>query len=433
MTKVRGAVSPDGSGIAAHERASHQPTLTPKPVLTETWQASSLTLSTCPVRRTLRRMAASTGSGDAAAQRCEASYRALLEQIPAVVFMAYLDRGIGEAYVSPQIEAALGFSQEEWLEDPVRWYRQIHPEDKQRWSVEAADMFLSGKPLAFGLSGDRARWPRGLVSLRSQDGPPRRRPPLVHSGRRLRHHRPEADRRSSAAGAQPRFRDSGHRRRAGHRARPRRTHRALQSRLRTDSPATRFEEVRGRHLWELFAAPEEIERFQSDLPQHVRRTTPPTSTRATGSSRRRVAALISWSGTALAGEKGEPAYIIATGIDITERKRLEKAILEISAREQRRIGQDLHDGLGQHLTGIAFMSKVQEQKLAEKGSPDAADAAKIVRLVNEAINKTRELSRGLLPVVSDRGPDVCACSSGPTKWRICSACRCRFRLRSSRC
>jgi hypothetical protein len=44
--------------------------------------------------------------------------------------MAYLDRGIGEAYVSPQIEAVMGFSQSEWLEDPVRWYQQIHPDDK---------------------------------------------------------------------------------------------------------------------------------------------------------------------------------------------------------------------------------------------------------------------------------------------------------------
>ncbi|MGH9504111.1 MAG: PAS domain-containing protein, partial [Terriglobales bacterium] len=72
----------------------------------------------------------------------EARYRALVEQIPAVVFMAYLDRGTGEAYVSPQIEAALGFSQEEWLEDPVRWYSHINPDDKQRWSSEAAEMFL---------------------------------------------------------------------------------------------------------------------------------------------------------------------------------------------------------------------------------------------------------------------------------------------------
>jgi PAS domain S-box-containing protein len=76
-----------------------------------------------------------------------AIYRALVEQIPAVVFMAQLDRGIGEAYVSPQIQATLGFSQEEWLEDPIRWYQQIHPDDRQRWSVEAAQMFLSGKPL----------------------------------------------------------------------------------------------------------------------------------------------------------------------------------------------------------------------------------------------------------------------------------------------
>ena len=61
--------------------------------------------------------------------------------------MAYLDQGIGEAYVSPQIEATLGFTQKEWLEDPVRWYQQIHPDDKNRWSSEAADMFLTGKPL----------------------------------------------------------------------------------------------------------------------------------------------------------------------------------------------------------------------------------------------------------------------------------------------
>jgi PAS domain S-box-containing protein len=77
----------------------------------------------------------------------EAGYRTLVEQIHAVVFMAYLDKGIGEAYVSPQIESMLGFSQEEWLNDPVLWYRQVHPEDKERWSIEASQMFLSGQPL----------------------------------------------------------------------------------------------------------------------------------------------------------------------------------------------------------------------------------------------------------------------------------------------
>jgi PAS domain S-box-containing protein len=86
-------------------------------------------------------------SGGLALSEVDARYRTLVEQIPAVVFMAFLDKGIGEAYVSPQIEAMLGFTQEEWLNDPVRWYQQIHPEDKERWSVEAADLFISGQPL----------------------------------------------------------------------------------------------------------------------------------------------------------------------------------------------------------------------------------------------------------------------------------------------
>ncbi|NJM54151.1 MAG: PAS domain S-box protein [Blastocatellia bacterium] len=74
-------------------------------------------------------------------------YRVLVEQIPAIVFMSFLDRGISEAYISPQIETMLGFTQAEWLEDPIRWFEQLHEEDKIRWSIEAAQMFLSGEPL----------------------------------------------------------------------------------------------------------------------------------------------------------------------------------------------------------------------------------------------------------------------------------------------
>ena len=85
--------------------------------------------------------------------------------------MAYLDKGIGEAYVSPQIEAALGFSQSEWLEDPVRWYQQVHPDDKARWSVEAAEMFLYRQTAAIGVPGHRARRTGALVPVRSQDDP----------------------------------------------------------------------------------------------------------------------------------------------------------------------------------------------------------------------------------------------------------------------
>ncbi len=77
-----------------------------------------------------------------------ARYKALVDQIPAVIFMAFLDEGVSEAYVSPHIETVLGFTQQEWLNDPVRWYQHIHPDDRGRWNVEAAQLVLSGQPLS---------------------------------------------------------------------------------------------------------------------------------------------------------------------------------------------------------------------------------------------------------------------------------------------
>jgi PAS domain S-box-containing protein len=227
----------------------------------------------------------------------EAKYRALLEQIPGVVFMAYLDRGIGEAYVSPQIETSLGFSQAEWLEDPVRWYSRIHPDDKMRWSVEAAEMFVSGKPL------------RSAYRVIARDG---------------------------------------------------------------------------KVLW-----------FQCEA-KMIRRA------------------------------DGTPWFIHGVGFDITERKSLEEAILEISAREQQRIAHDLHDGLGQHLTGIAFMSKVLQEKLSDQSLPEAAEAAKIVKMVNEAIDNTRQLAHGLHPVTAEPQGLMAALKKWATEIEVLFHIRCSF-------
>jgi len=94
-----------------------------------------------------------------------------------------------------------------------------------------------------------------------------------------------------------------------------------------------------------------------------------------------------------------PDEVVVIVRDITERKRLEKEILAISDREQCRIGQDLHDGLGQHLAGIEFLSQVLTQKLATRRQPEAQSATEIARLVREAISQTRQLARGLSPVV----------------------------------
>jgi PAS domain S-box-containing protein len=84
--------------------------------------------------------------------------------------------------------------------------------------------------------------------------------------------------------------------------------------------------------------------------------------------------------------------------DITERKRLEKEILETSDREQRRIGQDLHDGLCQQLAGIELMSQVLEQNLTGKSKGAADRVGEIAAHVRDAISQTRALARGLSPV-----------------------------------
>jgi PAS domain S-box-containing protein len=101
-------------------------------------------------------------------------------------------------------------------------------------------------------------------------------------------------------------------------------------------------------------------------------------------------------------EQGEVTMLGTAAIDITESKRLEREIQQISEQEKRRIGRDLHDGLGQYLTGIACMVKVLEQKLAAKEAAEAADARKITAMVNETISQTRDLARGLCPVELER-------------------------------
>jgi two-component system, sensor histidine kinase and response regulator len=77
----------------------------------------------------------------------ELRYQTLVDQIPAVVFLAPLDSGVGEAYVSNYVQSVLGYSQQECLGDPLRWYQRIHPDDRTRWSQEAAELFLTGEPL----------------------------------------------------------------------------------------------------------------------------------------------------------------------------------------------------------------------------------------------------------------------------------------------
>ncbi len=80
---------------------------------------------------------------------------------------------------------------------------------------------------------------------------------------------------------------------------------------------------------------------------------------------------------------------------IAERKRLENELLEITEKERRRIGLDLHDDLGQKLSGIALMTKGLEIRLGRQHTQEAQDAAKIHNLVQEAMSHASDLAHDL--------------------------------------
>ena len=85
--------------------------------------------------------------------------------------------------------------------------------------------------------------------------------------------------------------------------------------------------------------------------------------------------------------------------EMTERERVERELLEISDREQRRIGQDLHEQLCQHLTGTALAGQVLEEKLAARSLPEIGPTrTRWLTLIEEGIALSRKLAKGLHPI-----------------------------------
>lgn len=79
---------------------------------------------------------------------------------------------------------------------------------------------------------------------------------------------------------------------------------------------------------------------------------------------------------------------------MVERQRLDREIAQVADRQRHRLGQELHDSLGQHLTGTALAAQVLKEKLALRSASEAAEAEKLVRYVEQGIDLTRNLARG---------------------------------------
>jgi signal transduction histidine kinase len=96
---------------------------------------------------------------------------------------------------------------------------------------------------------------------------------------------------------------------------------------------------------------------------------------------------------------------------IAERRRLEFELLEITEKERRRIGLDLHDDLGQQLSGLALMTKGLQLKLAKRRAREASDAARIHNLVQETMTYARDLAHDLA-MLDLKGDDLPAALNG---------------------
>lgn len=120
---------------------------------------------------------------------------------------------------------------------------------------------------------------------------------------------------------------------------------------------------------------------------------------------------IEWYDAPLTGEDGHLVGLLCTGHDITERRILEREILDISAEEQRRIGSDLHDGVCQQLTGLGMLAQGFADVLADENASQILEDAGLLHLrdmakqlsagIGNATAEARALSHGLIPVDVD--------------------------------
>ncbi|MGZ8919912.1 MAG: PAS domain-containing sensor histidine kinase [Limisphaerales bacterium] len=111
--------------------------------------------------------------------------------------------------------------------------------------------------------------------------------------------------------------------------------------------------------------------------------------------------LIEWSNNVILDESGKVLFVVGTGVDITERRSLEKEILVVTDRERQRIGCDLHDGLGQELTALQFSMHTLQSEIREQAPKLEPVVAELSRRLRGAVRHSRIISHGLAPVGVD--------------------------------
>ncbi|HBJ83671.1 MAG TPA: hypothetical protein DDZ88_07350, partial [Verrucomicrobiales bacterium] len=156
----------------------------------------------------------------------------------------------------------------------------------------------------------------------------------------------------------------------------------------------REKEVRGKTAWEIGLMDElEIARSKARFARLLRgEDNPPADVRLRAKNGEWHT--IELRSTSTRKPDGSPDRLIITGSDVTERNRLQREVLRVVEQEQARVGHDLHDGVGQTMTGMVIMMEALEAELQGEAK---ATARRIHELMNESVAEVRRMSHGLSP------------------------------------
>ena len=135
---------------------------------------------------------------------------------------------------------------------------------------------------------------------------------------------------------------------------------------------------------------------------------------------------IEWFNAPLTDSNGCLMGVLCTGQDVTVRREMESHIVEAANEERRRIGTDLHDGVGQELTGLSMIAESLSVALTRESRPEARIADKIKAGLLRALDQVRALSRGMNPVDIDAEGLMSALSSMSEQLSEMSGIRCSF-------
>jgi PAS domain S-box-containing protein len=180
-----------------------------------------------------------------------------------------------------------------------------------------------------------------------------------------------------------------------------------------------FAEVQGRHWQDVFVPPwvADISGLLKDIFNGAPRATHHENDLLTRSGERRS---VRWNNIVLRDAANRIVGAAGIGEDITERRLLERQLLDSSERERRHLQSQLHDGLGQELFGIAILARSIATAADRDGMSLAADLSKLSMVASRAIETCRLVARGLSPLSDMHGGLIRALEEltiMPSDWR----------------